>query len=1391
MKIKTETILLFLLLIILFPGFVIAQPYKLRFNHLTIQDGLTNNSVSHIFQDSKAFLWISTQDGFNRYDGYYFKHYKHIPGNLNSLSDYAVNHIFEDSNGFFWISTREGLNLFDPETEKFIHFNPDSSNPNSLSSEKIVQVVEAKDGKIWIATRNGLNVYDPLKKEFKAYLKNDSELNSLSSNKVTSICFDSRGTLWVGTLNGLNRFNPNTNSFEVFLSDEKDSKSISGNAIGYVFEDSKKNLWIATNRGLSKLRIADDSSVQFENYFHNPGDVYSISPNRIRVIDEDSKGKLWIGTIGGGLNIYDPETNRFTQYKHSPDDVYSISNDEIFTICVDNYDNVWIGTVNNGISKYSPTYERFKIFQPDPFPRSNTKANDISAIMVDNQNKLWLGKTSAGVKIYDSSSLSNHNPLFELKSETNTGLSSNKISAILLDKDGMIWIGTFGNGLNRYNPLTKKIDVFNYQSDNPASLSNKYVHSVFQDSEGIIWIGTGLGGVNKLDKNTNSFKRYSSNPQLQNHPKYLNSSEVVSICEDSKGFMWFGTTTGGLSRFDKKTETFTHYKHIHTDDKSISSNRIVCIYEDKQKRLWIGTFSGGLNLFNEKTNSFNHYLEKDGLPDNTVQAITEDEKGYLWLTTNKGISRFNPEKKEFKNFDRSDGLLIEEFNPRSVYKDIKSGIIYFGSANGLNIYNPNSIVDKTETANVILTDFKLFNVSVKPEEKSPIKKSIAFAEEINLSHDQDVISFSFASLDLTSPDKNQYAYKLEGFDKDWIYSGNHNEVTYNNLNPGEYIFKVKATNSDGVWNDNATQIKLIINPPFWRTWWATIFYILVAAIGLYAIRKYEMSRIKLRNNLKLKEFESQKLQEVDQIKSRFFANLSHEFRTPLMLIKGPVEQLRTQISDSDINSKLNMVSRNIHNLQTLIDQLLELSQLEASAIPVKAKKQNIVTVLKGLAYSFESIARQRNIDLSFTTELTRLDVWFDTDKLEKVINNLLSNAVKFTKAGGSISVLLNITADDDKEFTQITVVDTGIGIDENKIDKIFDRFYQTDDSPNKNFAGSGIGLALVKELVDLHKWIISVKSKLNVGTEFTLKIPLWDYLDDSQKIIEAPQITSGNDLDLEFEPISSNREIDKKEENSKQNKQRPLILIVEDSEDVRIYLKDLLKNDYNILEAENGVNGLESAAQNSPDLIISDIMMPSMDGIEFCRRIKTNWESSHIPVILLTAKVSSESKFEGLETGADDYLTKPFESRELFARIKNLLEQRKRLKEKFAKEIRITADAITTNSVDNEFLTKAFDVIEKNISNPDFTAEDLAKELFMSLSQLRRKLIALTGESPGEFLRAYKLKRAARLILEKNLSITQIAFEVGFHSPSHFTKAFQQQFNCPPSEFTDKTIQSS
>lgn len=1353
---------------------------NILFDHLTTSNGLSNNVIYSVIQDKLGYLWFGTEDGLNRYDGYNFKVYRHQPGNANSLSDYAATRLYEDNDGIIWVGTRQGLNRFDPSTQTFTHFKK-NTDFNSISDDNITSIYEDSKGTLWIGTVNGLNILDRKTNSFRIFKSEPSNPKSLSSNQVREILEDKSGNIWIGTLDGLNLFNHKDSSFLQIKNDPGNSSSISSNIITELFSDSKGNLWVGSSSGINKLiskHHGEFKIKRFDNIYNN---LAESSSNRIAAICEDSDGLLWIGTIGGGIIILDEKNNDFKIIKHQPENSSSLSSDEIRTIIKDNSDVIWIGTYSHGINKYVKERARFNNFKVD-HSELKSNANNVSSVFLDDAGLLWVGTYGKGIHVFRfeiadfKKGIVSFNPISITSLQQ---LNNQKVTSILKDKYGILWIGTFGGGLFTYNPESDKLKAYQYSKSNPKSISSNFIHTILEDSDGNIWIGTGQSGLLLYDRRADTFFSFKHNPNDSNS---VSSNEITAIFEDD-GLLWIGTSTKGLNKFKRIKKTFRNYQKSSDDFNSISSQRIETIFQDNKGKIWVGTFAGGLNEFDKAAEKFFSYNTKNGLAGNTVFAITEDKSGNLWLSTDKGISKFDPVAKTFRNFNEDDGVQGDEFNPRAYFYDKINNLIFFGSTNGLNIFNPDLIFDNKTPPRISFTDFQIFNNSVLVKNSNDEEKSVAYSDEVVLTASSNVFSIEFAALHYSNPEKNSYAYKMEGFDADWTYS-NRRFVTYTNLDPGTYIFKVKASNGDGIWNEEPATIRIIISPPWWRTGWAYAGYVLFILIGLFAIRKFEKNRIKLRNEIKMHEFESNKLREVEAMKSRFFANLSHEFRTPLMLIKGPVEQLINSYPEGKLKEQLQMVGRNTENLQKLIDQLLELSQLESASIPLKAKEENLVTNLVGLTYSFESLAKQKDIQLSFVSEFDSVFAWIDRDKFEKIINNILSNAFKFTNEGGKVTVELSKIESDNKLYAQIEIKDTGVGIQDDKLDKIFDRFYQIDDSARKNYAGSGIGLALVKELVELHKWNISVKSKLNEGSTFILTIPLWDYLSEKDKIINSSTSKIKATEQLKVNETFPEDVVTIEHSDIVISKLKPTILIVEDSEDVRNYLSDMLFEKYNVIEAKNGSDGIESARLNSPDLIMSDIMMPVMDGIEFCRRIKSDWETSHIPVILLTAKVSRESKLEGLETGADDYLTKPFDSRELFIRINNLLQQRICLREKFSKEFIISPETITTNAVDNEFISRAMSVIEKNLANPEYTAEDLAKDMFVSLSQLRRKLTAITGQAPGEFLRTYRLKRAAQMILENKLSITQITFEVGFSSPSHFSKAFKQQFNCLPSEFS-------
>ncbi|MCW8805338.1 MAG: response regulator [Ignavibacteriaceae bacterium] len=1393
-SISKSLIISLILVVSHLPSEILAQ--SIRFNQLTVEDGLSNNIVNSVIQDKYGFMWFATEDGLNRYDGYGYKIFRRDPEDPNSISDNSIWALTEDREGNLWIGTKAGgLDRYNPITEKFTHWEIKSD----VAEENSINIIyEDRKGNIWIGTyKDGLYKLNPSTSKFDHWKANPDDEHSLSHNYVQDIIEDDDGNIFIGTYIGLNKFNPEfpQNGFEKFYYDSENQNSLSGNLI-WGFSKSVLHpgvIWIGTLNNLTKF---NPKNLTFKRIkVDNPNNLqYGESINSVveEIVDGDEI--IWLGSYSGLIrkNITKGSSKRFL---HDEQISQSLNSNQINKIFKDRTGVLWIIT-EDGVNYFTPKSTSFNYLATSVTNSdflTELKKKNITALCISNNEKIWIG-TVNGLYLLDKIKT---NPKLKKVAK----FDGYHIWSLTSQKNNELWVGTFGKGLNQFNYNENKLTNWDLSNPKIRTQSVYYNKTLLTDSKNNIWVGYWGVGAARINPVTGDSKVWLNEP---GNPSSLSHNDVWVIKEDHFGRIWLGTNGGGLNLFeDRNGETFKHWIQSEDKDNSLSSNNIYSICEaknlndikDSETILWIGT-SDGLNKFVVKntvlnsdlndveiTNSF--YTVKDGLSDNSINNIIEDENGNLWLGTGSGISFFDVNKNTFTNFSSADGINGTLMNPESSLL-LENGLILIGSTKGLNIFNPGNIKLSSYKPNLIITDFQLFNKSVSIGGNSPLKTSTIKQDEITLSHDQDVFSFEFAALDYNSSKSIQYAYKMEGFDKEWVYSGTRRFVTYTNLDPGEYEFKVKSTNADGIWNDSITSINILMSPPWWRTLWAYGLYLLLILFGLLGIRKFELSRTKLRNELKLREIEVRNKSELEEVKSRFFANLSHEFRTPLMLIKGPIQQLKVGEKGKNFSENIDLIERNSDRLKELIDQLLELSQLEKAAIRLKAKQVNVVTILKGLLSSFESLTKQKNISLKIQSESANTVCWIDRDKFEKIINNLLSNAFKFTPYGGSLSVTVNKKFIEDNPFAEIKITDSGVGIPKDKIDKIFDRFFQVDDSTQRSYGGSGIGLALVKEFVDLHKWKISVESEQGKGTEFKLQIPMWDdYLNDDEKIHVA-SLSDKNSVELnkikeekDYQPAAKSK---RQKEISDPNS-TPLILVVDDSEDVRKYLSNLLENDFKVSEAANGEEGIIAAKEIIPDLIISDVMMPSMDGIEFCTRIKSEWRTSDVPVILLTAKASIESKIEGLEIGADDYLTKPFDSRELFTRIKNLLEQRKRLRDKYNKDSGAFTEASNLNKADQEFLNKFLELIENNLDKTNFGTEQLAKELFVSRTQLHRKILTITGQAPGEFIRIIKLKRAAKILLDGKLSVTQVAYEIGFSSPAQFTRAFAKQFNCVPSEY--------
>lgn len=1403
----------------------VSSQSNIRFEHFGTEDGLSALTVLTIMQGSRGFLWIGTYDGLDRYDGYSFKNFRNIEGDTTSLSDNSIRTIAEDENGDLWIGTwTGGVNKFDRETETFKRYYNIPGDSNSLISNDILSIDIDTAGIVWIGTSGGLSKFDKQNEIFTNYVHDPQDSTSLSFNSIFVVLVSKTGMIWLSTTpGGLNLLDPRTGIFKHFHHDPNNSNSISEEYITALYEDSEGHLWIGTNH--EGLDYFNPETNQFINYKNVDGDKNSLSDNGIFSITEDNAGDLWIGTYDGGLNRLNIAEQSFIVYNHDPSDENSLSDAGVFSVFIDNSGVIWAGTWSGGLNKYLPDREKIKSIRNDSNDPNSLSSNGVFAIYEDTSDVLWIGTDTGGLSALDKKT-------GKFKHyEQGIGkfdIDGRSVYAICEDSFGNLWVGTDGGGVNKINKQTGIITHYTNDPANENSLSYDQVSVIYEDKQKNIWIGTAGYGLNMLGTKSETFVRYKHDKSDSNS---ISGDVIYSIYEDSFGDLWIGTFGAGLNRFNKTNQSFERFAYNPDDTSSLSNNIVSIIFEDKDKTLWIGT-SGGLNYFNRSSSSFSYFKKDEGLHNEVINGILEDDHDNLWLSTINGIIVFNKKTESFRTYDTRDGLSQNEFNQRAYHKG-KNGEMLFGGNNGINIFHPDSLKDNPHIPSVIITDFQLLHnpVSVgynNSINRSILKKSITETEEIELLHDDNVISFEFTALDFHIPEKNKYAYFMEGFDKDWTFTdANRRFVTYTNLDPGEYIFRVKGSNNDGVWNEEGAAVKIIIPPPFWATWWAYSVYVMFALGLLYSIRRYELNRTLLKSQHKLDEVKLQEREETDRLKSRFFANISHEFRTPLTLILGPAEKIISKFQDEEIQKQTGLIKRNANRLLGLINQLLDLSKLEAGKLRLETSLSNIVPFVKGITMSFELVAERKDISLRVKSSNDEIELYFDREKMTKILTNLLSNAFKFTPEGGTVIVSINFPTPKSpprrgikgvghngvhSSFVEITISDSGAGIAEEEIPKLFDRFYQVDSSQTREHEGTGIGLALTKELVELHIGSIGVTSKKGEGTEFTIELPVGrghlkdeeivDHLDAEQTkdvilsfaeseaknlFVEEQIITDKKDSSSPFEDaIAGQARLRMTENDSEIGEEKTIILVVEDNADVREFIKDSLGDEFKIEEASNGEQGVRKAEKIIPDLIISDIMMPKMDGNELTRILKNDEKTSHIPIILLTAKSEQESKLEGLKTGADAYLTKPFDTEELQIRINNLINIRRKLQEVYSKGKYLQRPTVNKlSSLDKRFMIKVMKIIEQHISEEEFSIEEFVKELDIGNMQMHRKLKALTGKSASRYIRSVRLARAKTMIEEKMGNISEIAYSVGFGSPAYFTRCFREEYGHPPSDLVN------
>ncbi len=1343
-----------------------GQTDNVHFEQLSTKEGLSHSIVTCTLQDKEGFMWIGTQDGLNRFDGYNFLLFEHDPHDNTSISNNAITCLYEDLEGHLWIGTESGLNKFDKKTNTFQVYRHDPANPQSISHDLIRTIYADRANILWIGNYAGLNKFNKQTNTCILYEHAPQHPNKWAYNQINKIYEDRQGNFWLGTNQGISHFDRKSFQFTRYTLPTVSSHDIDPrHAVRDMMEDRTGVLWVATTG--DGLAAFDRKTTQFKVYVPQPKDSHSIRSSHIMALLEDSFGTLWIGTQDKGLCRFDRSKNTFIHNKPKPALLKATGRDAVTSIYEDRSKVLWVGTYEAGLKKIDLLRKQFAHLFHEPGNDNSIRQNDVTALYEDHLGAIWIGNGAGLDKLDRSNGQYIH---YDYPAPAPKNLWENNTTCIYEDQAGHLWIGLLGGGLKKFDRATHRFTSYLHNPSDSTSLPHALVNTIYQDKQGTLWLGTRFG-LARLEEGKGRFINYK--------PPFLKTQafEITKIIEDSQGELWLAADQYGLMKFNPSTGHFTPYAYKEATFRS-KATAIHNLYEDRTGLLWLCLQEGGLLCLNSKTGSCRAIMEPKALTKTVINGILADGKGDLWLSTSKnGLYHFNPATAALTIYDALDGLQANEFSG-ACFKSI-TGEMYFGGKNGFNIFHPDSIQHNPYAPPVAISSFKVFD---KPRNLSQV---------ITLPYYDNFLSFDFVALSYAFPSKNQYAYQLEGFDQEWVQAGTRRYASFTNLQPGEYVFRVKAANHDGAWNEKGASVKIIISPPLWRTVGAYILYVALFIAMMDGLRRYIISQERLKNNLLLSSLESEKLMELDQLKSRFFTSISHELRTPLTLILSPLEKnLASADKGRFFEQEVRLMHRNAKRLLELINQLLDISKLEAKKMQWEATPGDMMPLLKATVFSFLSLAESKQIKLTFESNLESLITLFDKDKLEKIITNLLANALKFTPKG-EVKVTVSIKRTNEKQWIVIAVEDTGIGIPSDRINKIFDRFYQVDSSHTREFEGTGIGLTLTKELVELQQGTIGVTSTVGEGTCFTVELPL---LEVAHELLLPQPEQPPSELQQVQQLILEEKIFLEEHLPSPADEHAPLLLVVEDNADLRTYIRNIFQDRYRIIEASNGEEGLQMALETIPDLIVSDWMMPKMDGVQLCHQLKTDERTSHIPMILLTAKATVQSKIEGLETGADDYITKPFHTEELFVRAKNLIAQRKSLRERWNKEftvappVAITSpkpmSALTVNVLDEKFLQRVIRVIEANIENPDFTIESMEKEVGMSHTNLNRKVKALTNQAPSEFMRHYRLQKAAHLLSQHTNNVSEVAYQVGFANLSYFTKCFRQMYGTTPSEYT-------
>lgn len=1341
--------LLLMLCGMLFTGIGFADEIDgMRFTHIGLEDGLSHSTIFGINQDKEGNLWFATYDGLNKYDGYNFTVYRHQYKNPKSIANDITRCVVIDDDNCIWIGTRDGLSLYNRRQNEFSNFYYKKRGQNVA----VMNIVPLQKDWLMIGTAEGILLFDVKGGHFMS----DTLSTALHLLKPSALVRQG-DCVYIGTESGVYTYSLQDGTLKKLV--ELPTKARIHGILCQMFN----RIWIATEG--SGLYMYDIKAKKLKNYRYEDK-ASGLNSNYVRSLALDQENRLWVGTYSG-LNIYKEGKDCFSSMESSITQAGTLSQNSVRCIFRDSQGGMWLGTYWGGLNYYHSLCNRFQQIKHIPFYNSLSD-NVVSCIVEDKKNNLWIGTSDGGLNFYDNITKTYKNYLFN--PDTSEGVPFKDIKTVYVDESAdKVYVGAHAGGMMILNRRTGKKEFYNQQNSN---LPSNNIYSIISDEGEGLWVAS-LEHFIYFDIARKRFTVIDKDVKGRPIQKYNRL-----LFRDSKRRIWAGGEMGlsVYNQIDKSLLTNTDF-HIPT---VLEQSFVNCIYESASGYIWIGT-RNGLFALREGDKEPLQYTTDNGLPSNVIYGILEDSYGRLWVSTNQGLSCFNPDNRKLRNFTIVDGLQSNQFNT-GAYCRVSNGHMLFGGINGITSFRPETLIDNPYTPKPVINKLFVFNEEVLPNDETGIlKENIEGVDHIILKSSQNSFSISFVVSNYIAGKHNTFAYKLEGYNEEWYKQGDISPVSYSNLPAGNYRFLLKAANNDGKWSKDMAVLHIKVLPVWYCTWWALSIFALSFVLLAFIIFRFFWLRKSMQTEIRMERLDKEKREEISQMKIRFYVNISHELRTPLTLIVAPLQELLSNVTRHWEREKLLYIQRNTKRLLHLVNQLMDYRRAELGIFELKPVYANIYKRVLNTFLNYESLAKRKDIDYNFYSELQDEDVLFDGTYLDLIVNNLLSNAFKYTGDGESVSVKLY----KENKNVVLQVIDTGAGIPEDKQQKIFERFYQIENGHE----GSGIGLSLVQRLVELHHGQITLVSEVGEGSTFSIYIPQdksvysADELLGSSGELEEQRVysTNAHDMyvdDVEFVEVETNE----KEEGSKHG----TILIAEDNEELRQYLSNGLSAQFNLIEAENGQQALDLLKDNDVDLILSDVMMPVMDGIKLCKSVKQNLRTCHIPVYLLSAKVDVKYQLKGLQVGADDYIPKPFSMEVLIAKILNMLRTRYRIFEHFSNTAEIEPDKITSNAMDEEMLKKAIAIVEKNISNVEFSTEQFASEMNMSRSNLHLKLKAITGKSAIDFIHKIRFNRACQLLKEGKYTVSEISFMVGYNTPSYFAARFKKYMGCLPTEYGKK-----